>query len=240
MPPELPNDEVLNLKKRARRRLVGAIALVLLMVIVLPMILQDRASLAPQDAIKIIMPNVADANVNNQVFATPIDATQISELPIAVEEPNSLNVVSDETIVNDKVNSVKNQANKESVDDKNLAANLEKKAEVKEIVTKLAKEKPAPTPTEFPVGDTLESKVQGKIKTSFTIQVGVYSDSANVKQLQAKLKDAGYASHAEKIATAKGEKIRVRAGNFPSRQEATDALVKLQKAGLSGMVISNE
>ena len=32
MPPELTNDQELSLKKRARRRLVGAIALVLLMV----------------------------------------------------------------------------------------------------------------------------------------------------------------------------------------------------------------
>ena len=53
MPPVLANDQELALKKRARRRLVGAVALVLLMVIVLPMILKDRAALAPQEAIKI-------------------------------------------------------------------------------------------------------------------------------------------------------------------------------------------
>lgn len=35
-------DQGLSFKKRARRRLVGAIALVLLMVIILPMVLEDR------------------------------------------------------------------------------------------------------------------------------------------------------------------------------------------------------
>lgn len=239
MPPESPNDEVLSLKKRARRRLVGAIALVLLMVIVLPMILQDRASLAPQDAIKITMPeiskNVADANIDNQILATPTATAPIPELSTRVDEPNPVNVVSDEVIANGKANSVKSEADKKNVDNKNVVANLEKKAEIKEKVTKLAEVKSEETSIE----PSLEAKPQGKNQVGFTIQVGVYSDVANVKQLQAKLKEAGYVSHTEKIATAKGEKIRLRAGSFPSHQEAADALVKLQGAGLSGMVISN-
>ena len=47
----------LNFKKRARRRLVGAIALVLLMVILLPMLLKDRAASNPQSQITITLPN---------------------------------------------------------------------------------------------------------------------------------------------------------------------------------------
>ena len=41
-------------------------------------------------------------------------------------------------------------------------------------------------------------------------------------------------------AKLKGEKIRLRAGHYNSRQAASDALVKLQKDGLSGIVISHE
>jgi DedD protein len=46
---EPAGDLELNIKKRARRRLVGAIALVLLMVIVLPMILKDRSAVTPAE-----------------------------------------------------------------------------------------------------------------------------------------------------------------------------------------------
>lgn len=84
-----------------------------------------------------------------------------------------------------------------------------------------------------------------EVKTStingetFTIQVGVFSDLANVKQLQARLKQVGLDSRTENITTPKGEKIRLRAGRFNSRQEAAYALTKLQAADLTGMVISN-
>ena len=87
---------------------------------------------------------------------------------------------------------------------------------------------------------TDEVKSAQKNEGGFSIQVGVYSDPANVKQLQAKLKQTGFSSHTQKVTTPKGEKIRLRAGSFSSRQEANAAIPKLQKIGLSAMVVSNE
>lgn len=75
---------------------------------------------------------------------------------------------------------------------------------------------------------------------SFTVQVGVYSDAANVNRLQQQLKQAGFATRTEKVETPKGESLRLKAGNFNSRQEAVAALVKIKEIGLSGIVISNE
>ena len=95
------------------------------------------------------------------------------------------------------------------------------------------------------VAKVVDSKIDD-VKTTqkkdgnFSIQVGVYSEVANVKQLQAKLKQTGFSSHTQKITTPKGEKIRLRAGSFVTRQEANAAIPKLQKIGLSGMVVSNE
>lgn len=51
------SDQELNFKKRARRRLVGAIALVVLMVVILPIVLKDRAVTSPQEKITITLPN---------------------------------------------------------------------------------------------------------------------------------------------------------------------------------------
>lgn len=210
MPPELTNNEELSLKKRARRRLVGAIALVMLMIIVLPMILQDRASLAPQDAIKITMPEVRDnvINTDKQVLVAPTDEFIAPEPPIVADEPSVPDLVSDGPTVSDKAGSKKSEVENEKV-------------------VKLAEPKPE------------ETKTQQKNNVSFAIQVGVYSDAANVKQLQAKLKDTGFTSQTEKISTAKGEKIRLKVGSYHTRQEAADALVKLQASGISGMVVSN-
>ena len=235
MPPELTNDQELSLKKRARRRLVGAIALVLLMVIVLPMVLQDRASLAPQTAVKITMPEMSSsvATTENQSVVTPSASAQISEPPVMAGEGASPNVVTDEARATSKVDSMKNDAEKRSDESKKAGVKPEEKLEVKETLAKLPEVK----------SDELkpaETKVQQKSSENFAIQIGVYSEGANIKQLQAKLKEAGYVSYSEKITTDKGEKTRLRAGNYPSRQEASVALVKLQKAGFSGIVISHE
>ena len=235
MPPELANDQELSLKKRARRRLVGAIALVLLMVIILPMVLQDRVSLTPQAAVKITMPEMPSsvATTENQSVVIPSASTQISEPPVMAGEGASPNVVTDEARATSKVDSMKNDAEKRSDESKKAVVKPEEKLEVKETLAKLPEVK----------SDELkpaETKVQQKSSENFAIQIGVYSEGANIKQLQAKLKEAGYVSYSEKITTDKGEKTRLRAGNYPSRQEASAALVKLQKAGFSGIVISHE
>jgi DedD protein len=117
----------------------------------------------------------------------------------------------------------------------------EKKAEDKKPVKK---EEVKPTETKKPdvkVTEAIEpvAKPSSTSGDSFTIQVGVFSDIANVKQLQVRLKEVGLDSRTENITTPKGEKIRLRAGRFSSRQEAADALTKLQAADLTGMVISN-
>ena len=57
------SDLELNLKKRARRRLVGAIALVLLMVILLPILLKDRGASSSQEKITITLPNETSTSV---------------------------------------------------------------------------------------------------------------------------------------------------------------------------------
>ncbi len=59
----MQNDQVdpgLSFKKRARRRLVGAIALVLLMVIILPMMLEDREKAVQEDVEIIMSPSPSD------------------------------------------------------------------------------------------------------------------------------------------------------------------------------------
>ena len=215
MPPDLPNEQALILKKRARRRLVGAIALVLLMIIILPRILQDRANQTTQESIKITMPAEQAEPFNSAVTPT------VPESP--VEEPALITEQKTETEI------------------ENIAA---KQAEpvIKPPVKSQATTPKAETikPEQVSAEPKPLAKSDSTKKTDgFTVQVGVFSDAANVKQLQDKLKQAGFSSYTEKISTPSGQKIRLRAGQFVTRQEASDALTKIKSAGLSGMVISN-
>jgi len=244
MPPDLPNELEIVLKKRAHRRLVGAIALVLLMIIILPRILKDRAATAPQDTIKITMP---DAGSSQQVeaFSTAVEPKvnndQTSEVHSSTtsESGKAEASIDSEAAIETKADgSNKSSAGKSDTENKKdeskkPVVKVEKKAELK-IADVKAKE------TKASESKATEIKAPPKDGGSFTVQVGVYSDIANVKQLQDKLKQAGYTSHTEKISTPKGEKIRLKAGSFASRQDAANALAKLQAAGLPGMVVSNE
>lgn len=220
MPPDLPNEQELTLKKRARRRLVGAIALVLLMVIILPQVLQDRALLAQLEPIKITMPEFvnipAEKAVNNPVVASAAIQQPESEDVAAVSPERSVELASDF---------------KEPVTEPIAVKKTENKL-VKEAENKVAVKTP----------EASKTQIQAPIKPqeSFTVQVGVYSDVDNVKRLQEQLKQAGFSTHTEKVKTPKGDSLRLKAGNFNSREDAVAALTKIKAIGLSGIVIGND
>jgi DedD protein len=193
---ETAGDLELNLKKRARRRLVGAIALVLLMVIVLPMILKDRSGAQLQDKVTITLPSE-----NVQPAPSDFDSNIVPTEPAVTMSP--------------ELAETDEQADPE--------ATAETKPNIKQ-------ETKPDTPS--------EPKPVAEVKGKFYVQIGVFSDAANVKQLQAKLSDLGYKSQTEKISTDKGTKIRLKTATFGDRNEAAIALENIKDAGLTGMVVS--
>lgn len=195
------SDQELNFKKRARRRLVGAIALVLLMVIVLPMILKDRSATEPQDKVTITLPSeqvqAEASDFDSNIVPTEPSITTLPE----VAEPES------------------------------EAATPDPEASASKTLPAAKPEAPTSTPA-----PTVKSSAEAN--RQYHVQIGVFSDAANVKQLQAKLSDLGYKSQTEKIDTDKGKKIRLRTQVFGDRNEAAIALENIKDAGLTGMVVS--
>lgn len=205
-----PTDQELQFKKRARRRLVGAIALVLLMITVLPMILDDHGNKAPEQEIAITIPNQEGSDFTSKIV--PVDPATESNTQVSAPLP---------------------EPEPKAAPDK-----------AQEVVTsppppvEVAKTEPAKTEAKQKSA-ALEPPKEADAANAFYVQIGVYSSADSVKKLQDKLKAQGYKSHTEKIATPKGEKIRLRAGPFGSRLEAEGALAKIKDAGLSGMVVKN-
>jgi DedD protein len=208
MPPDSQNEQELIFKKRARRRLVGAVALVLLMVVLLPQVLQDRALLVQQDPIKILM--------HEPVNSSP-DLLASEE---TINFPEQTKFVDPEEVVpNQSLSGVKSEALPPAV--QNTAVENTSSSQLK----------PAVTPSTI-----LSPPAQAQ--ENYTVQVGVYSDAVNVKRLQDQLKQAGFLTITEKIRTEKGESIRLKAGSYLTRQDATVALEKIKDLGLPGIVVS--
>lgn len=243
MPPELPNEQELTLKKRARRRLVGAVALVLLMVIILPQVLQDRALQAQQEPIKITMPEV-EKNVPEPIPTQAAALTPQTQAPVQQQLPATEPVKSthpsataeQETAAS---NEVKNIGETES---KEVKPKKPEQTQSKVQTQKQDQAQVASIPENKLVAKAAEEVKPAAVKTqgTFAVQVGVYADAANVKRLQEQLKQAGFNTYTEKVQTSKGESLRLKAGSFKTRQDAVDALAKIKNLGLPGMVISNE
>jgi len=84
LPPQ--SDQELQFKKRARRRLVGAVALVLLMMIVLPMILQDRTAKAPKQDVVVSIPSLDEKlGPDQKLESEPIAPAPIQPVAPATE-----------------------------------------------------------------------------------------------------------------------------------------------------------
>ena len=242
----------LTLKKKARRRLVGAITLVLMMLIILPIVLKDRVATTAQDDVKITIDNQTEPSPelsHQQAVVSdfdskvvPADEPEVSQ-PIAL--PNQTENQASEAVKSTPENmatghepapsatvAIKTDAETQATSVDPEAAPV--KSTEKKSEAKLAESKPV-EPKKEDVSQTDKSSVK---KSAFFVQVGVFSDPNNVKQLQAKLSDLGYQSKTEKVNTPKGEKIRLKSQLFSSRNEAAIALENIKDAGLTGMVVS--
>lgn len=212
MATEKLNEQEIQLRKRARRRLVGAIALVLLMVTVLPMVLDDREAQSPQPEIAVSIPSQDNGDFASRIVPVeppPAAAPQPAMPPAATPEnpqPQPGKVPEPEAVPEPA------------------------KAEP-ETAEQAAAELPAKPAAP-------EKSTDGK--EAFSVQIGVYSDAAKVKQLRAKLAADGFKSYTEKVNTPQGTKTRLRIGPYAARTDAEKARDKLKAAGMAGIVVPSK
>ncbi|MEJ2795134.1 SPOR domain-containing protein [Iodobacter sp. LRB] len=237
------SDDLLQLKKRARRRLVGAIALVLFALIVLWTALDSAppAVIAGGNNIEIISSSpalqqpspepvvVAQASATEQAGATLIaPVPEEIQSPVATPEPAYRVASSAQNVLPGKL------------------VNHQKKVV---IPTATPSPKPAPTakpaPTPKPAVDPqriLEGlDVAPAAKPAVTadpkryyIQIGAYADADKAAQVVSKLQGAGIPAYSEKTVTDKGALTRVRVGPVNDEAKAQSYLKKMGVLGFSG------
>jgi len=255
-------DPVLPEKKRARRRLVGAIALALAVAIGLPMLLDSEPKSSVSD-IAINMPSkdkpgeqlnggpaVAPAPALEQP-AAPAQAPAANKPSAAAPSSRTVAPVAAAGASLDKGEEIVHVPTKPAVTE---AAKPPKVAEPKATEPKVAKaevkhpepkpepKKPEPKPEAKPAHADdaramaiLEGKpAEAAPSTKYVIKVGAFAAKEKVDELQRKLGEAGIKSYAQKVNTANGELTSVRVGPFPNKEEAEKVKAKLGKLGLSG------
>jgi len=218
----LPDTE-LQLKKRARRRLVGAVALALFAVIVLPLVMDHEPRPALQD-IQVRIPSQDAPPLSGKGALT-------KPLPVVPAAPVA--------VVTEPKPEVKPESKPE--------AKVEAKPEPAPVVAPKVEIKPVPAPVAPAVAEKPAAKPASAVETKeanapaetpgqWVVQLGAYKEPGNVKLMLSKLKELNIPAYTEKFDTPQGPRTRVRAGPFPTREAAEKAQKRVKIIGVDGPV----
>jgi DedD protein len=193
-----------------KHRIVGAIVLVLLAVIILPMVLKDN------------MPAVSEAPVPE----APTPDTRVVVTPVTPEAPQTS---ASEPVVIKTIPSLvappaspAPQADSPAATDAAAPAAEPAVAPVPDSAAKPAKS-PAPS--------------VAAVKKGWIVQLGVFGQTDNATRMKDDLKRHGYSVSFDRITLDKGQGVRVRVGPYASESEARAALARIQKdTGIKGVV----
>ena len=170
MAKELTDDE-LNLRRKARRRLIGAIALTLAVVVILPMVLESQPKPSGREIeLRIPAPEkvgefVPAVALSEVPVALPVSAIVVTSAVAAVSEPVVASAVASVAAITPK-------------------ADESTPAESKAV---------EPKPAVQAASGTKEDKA-----VTYAAQVGAYSNANTAKQELAKLKGWGFKAYTEK------------------------------------------
>ncbi|MDE2118702.1 MAG: SPOR domain-containing protein [Betaproteobacteria bacterium] len=207
MAKQLTDDEA-SLKRKARRRLIGAVALTTVIVVLLPMLLDSEPRPVGQD----IELRIPDKDKVGE-FVPKIGLSPASAPAAALPAPTPTPAIADTAVAASQVVAAKVPESKPVPAPKKPDATVPKQAPAK--------------PESKPAEQTQAEPQQG-----FVVQVGAFTKAESAHYLQKKLSKEGFKVYTEKT----GDKTRVRAGPYATREAADKVLHKLEAQGLHPVV----
>jgi DedD protein len=220
MAKQIITDEALQLKRQARRRLIGAIALTLLVVILLPMIL-DREPPAPSQDVELQIPDKDKAGEFLPKMALPP-----SSAASGVQEAASAPLIA--PLMDGKVATSASAVVA-------VPAPTQPAAVTPAVPAPAAAVAPVHTEAAHKTVVKAAAKITpAKHHKGFVVQVGAFANASAANKLKDKLHKQGYPSYTEKV----GGKTRVRVGDYASHAEADKIRRKLEIQGMQPDVVN--
>jgi DedD protein len=225
--PEIADPAVDELKRRARRRLVGAVVLALAAAVLLPMLLESdpkplgndvSIQIPPVDQGKFVPPSPPDKSAQSKAAtetqpATPPDAGSPAPAP-----ERTLGAAEQRVLGQSGAN--------------RAPAIMSSAPEAMRPQTPVAA-----APSAAPTAKSGAEPAAAAGGTLF-VQVAALADSQAAADLAAKLLASGFPAHVEPVATRQGPVQRVRVGGYPSREAADVALANIKAAGYGNAIIT--
>ena len=238
-PDNLASDPDLEEKKRARRRLLGAVVLAGVAAVVLPLFLDSEPRKPAQEVQVEIQPR-EPGHSEPQANAEPAPVASGTATAVAVTSAGG-----DPPATKPEDPPAKPEAapskpepappKKETAPPK-ATVNEAKSAEIS------AKSKPAsggePAPAKASSSSSTKSVASASPAESFAVQIGAFASEKGAKEQAARAGKTGLKVYTERIKTSSGVRIRVRVGPFKTREQAEAARVKLRAAGIESAIIA--
>ena len=224
---QIITDEELTLKRQARRRLLGAIVLTIMVVVLLPMLL-DKEPPAPTQDIELAIPDKDKIGEFVPKMALPPLAANSA----VVQTTTAPAKVSTSAVVSPPVITP-------LLDAKPSPASVPPKVEAKpvaEVKPKVLPEVKVNTKPKIEAKPVVKEAVKpvSKKHAGFVVQVGAFAHADAAKKLQEKLSKEGYPSYTEKM----GNTTRVRIGDYTTQAEADKIRQKLEIQGMKPDVVN--
>lgn len=204
-----PDDANLDdLRRRARRRLIGAIVLALAVAVFVPMLLESDPKPLGED-VSVKIPPVDDGKFVNRLNekSKPEPPKALAKAEPKVEAPKP-----------------------PPPEPPRAEAPKEEPAKTEAPKEEPRKSEPASAPKVEPAREAASGE--------YSVQVFAFSDDKGANSLVNKLKGKGFPAYSEPVNTSRGTLWRVRVGPFPSRDSASAVREKLKGEGYNGIVAS--
>ncbi|MDR2507017.1 MAG: SPOR domain-containing protein [Candidatus Accumulibacter sp.] len=223
-------DAKLQLKKRARRRLIGSVAFAGLVAVVLPMVM-DAEPPQPARNVRIRIPGEE----------TPFRPGEPVSVPLALPPP----VVVENSTVSTRSPESPTDALVEDAPPKSVSPKPVEKPPERARVKPQEKPVEKLTPAQLAEKKRAEAILGGRfaepessVGKVFIVMIGTFSDPASVRTLQTKFGQLNVKTFTEDFDSPSGKKTRLRAGPFSTELAAKQALEKMQRIGVNGIVSS--
>lgn len=228
-------DAQLPLKKRARRRLVGAVAFVVLVAVVLPMVMDQEPRQVAQD-VEIRIPGQDEKPFAPKFAAAPLDVPATPAAPAKPVAPPAEPAPAEEPAARPTEKPVTKApeippAKTEKPDEKAAEKLADKAASGKDSADD------AKRAAAILAGKPADPAAK---PGEHVILIGAFTNESNVKTIRNKLGELGIKAYTEPLDSPQGRKTRVRAGPFPNRDAAEKALARMKRIGLSGVVAAKQ
>ena len=234
--PSAAPESLEALRKRARHRLIGAAALVLVGVVGFPLLFDSQ----PRPIAVDIAIDIPDKTKTTPLGATPAStpATPLAPAPATAAS----NAPASDMATSASLPAVAAPSSAPSAVAK-VVPPSEPKVQAKSE-PKVDTKGPAKAQDTAQQGSKAQALLDGKEPAKaaaaprYTVQVGAFADAQKAQEARTALEKAGIKTYTQVVVTADGKRTRVRAGPWQDRAEAEKTAEKIKKLNLSASVLT--